>query len=242
IQDLSLVDRCLLIRQILDENPTHYKGNSSAIKTSLVRLGSSFEISEDFYDWLDMKRRTLLKALKKPRNKDILRGFSSWDSISTEEQKHLLQKSSRLHIKTHMEGIASVMPFQHIFEEGTTVRTKGGINVVYGGFRASLNPNHGTIVNYTYNNKLQYNALDAFDTSHHEVTHFIQHHFAVSVFNGAISRKHPFFDESSYFLALTTQKAYIPSIYGTAYRWQPYEIMADREGGRISSGIQALSL
>ena len=50
------------------------------------------------------------------------------------------------------------------------------------------------------------------------------------------------FSEAKYFCMVDLYKAYIPSSYALAYNAQPNEDLAEREGIKISSAIEALSV
>lgn len=243
IQELSVQDRCLLINKILQHNPQHHSSaNLNTIHTSLQRLGSSFIVSDFFKNWQDQKRASFLRTLKKPRNRDILNGYAHWEDLSLENQKCVLKKSANLHVKVYTEGLYGAPSYKHIFEEGVIRTSKGMINIVYGALRSNITTGSATVVNYTLHDRLPLRSSEVFDTTHHEVTHLIQDYLARALYTGNITPKDKFYQEASYFLAIAEHKANIPSYYGNSYRDQAHEALAEREGGRISAGIDALAL
>ncbi|MBL4588464.1 MAG: hypothetical protein JKY11_00090 [Alphaproteobacteria bacterium] len=243
IRELSVQDRCLLINKILKHNPQHHRAASTdTLQTSLQRLSSSFVVSDFFHNWQDQKRESFLRTLKKPRNRDILSGYAHWGELSIDNQKCVLKKSAQLHVKTYTEVLYGSPSYRHIFEEGVIRTSNGMMNIVYGALRSNITTGSATVVNYTLNDKLPLRSSEVFDTTHHEVTHLIQDYFARALYTGQITSEDPFYQEASYFLALSMHNANIPSYYGNSYRDQVHEILADSEGRHISSGIRDLAL
>ncbi len=243
IGSLSTSSKCALIRRILEarraENP--YPAFDTS-KMSLLSLSKAFEISTDFHEWQRKRRQIFIRELTSNENKPVLTAYRNWNKISTDAKKFALRQSVRLQRKSYVEGLSEKLPYNHDFQEGA-IRSNGSVvTLVFGGFSGDLKTGRGRITQYSHHGELIHDALEAFNTAHHEGTHLIQHHLSVAFHRKQIAPSHPLYHDAEYFHSVDTHRAYIPSSLGECYKVQPNEVLADWEGNKISAAIAALAL
>lgn len=247
IKDMSVSTRCALIKKVLEaqSNGTNHENVFGMSRISLERLAKSFDITEEFHDWQSRKRRVFTHELTANDNetgKLILDSFRNWDSISVEQQQTAVVESAKLHAASYAEGVCEPIPYDYVFKDGAFRRSSKGVTLVLGGFCGDVVTGRANITQYMQHGMMPNDPLDAFTTAHHETTHLLQHFLACASYRNMITPAHPLHREALYFREVDRHKANIPSSSFAAYRAQPYEVLAELEGSKIASTIQALAL
>lgn len=242
IQEMSLSSRCALIRRVLDAKYKAPVQEADMGAISLRRLGNSFEISDSFHEWQDTRRDRLRAALKTKEAASVLDTFRHWARSDINIRKQALWRAASIHQRVYMEGIYERLPLSMRFKEGGVLRSKYGLTLVFASFSGDLRSGQGRITHYMHDGGMLSDARDAFNSNHHEVTHFLHHHLAVAYHRNHLDHSHPLYHEAKYFHALQVRGATIPAERYQAYLAQPHEAFAHQEGDKISAMIESLAM
>ncbi|GEM_PF-1947076 len=241
LKSLGLTTRCKMIRKILSARTTNPIPSAIAA-SALTKIFNSFEISEEFYDWQREKRHLFVTALMDKNNRLILESYRNWNKISPTIQKQAIKKATRIHRDIYVDGVCQPLPYSVNFEERAIRRTGLNLSIVFGRFNGNIETGEGTITQYMEHGHLLHNAREAFDTTHHETTHLIQHHLSVAFQRGGIKSSHPLRREAACFHEIDRHHVYVSSKETVTYLSQPHEVLAHQEGHKISLAIEALAL
>lgn len=243
IEALSLHTRCRLISglaDVLKKNPAIDWNN--IVSDSLGRISKSFQVSDHYYEWEDLKIKILEKRLKNREFRPTLNAVRHWKKMPEAAQKEALVDLSVAHYRTFSEGMGAPVPISHTFVSWMPRKSQGNVVVLYGTFNGSLARGKGKIKQNIHEAANFGDALHALDTSHHEMTHGIHFFLANEFHHGRVRPDHPLYEEARYFHAMEVRQADVPPMIYNAYRAQMLEYLAEAGGTRVAKMIYELAV
>lgn len=243
-QSISLHTRCRIVTAMAGELSVNPRVDQFGIVSqSLARLNCSFEISDDYYEWQEARRKILERVLKQRRYRSTLNVFKHWTKASGEARQDALRTTSNMHQKVYLEGMVPVISIKHTFSSRSPKQLKEGmVLLLLGTFKGDLAKGSGRIRQNIAEEANFDCPIVALNTAHHEMTHGIHFSLAHEYHQGRIRPDHPLYEDARYFHAIEVRHVAIQPMHSSLHEIQAFEYLAETEGCAISQTVCELAL